>query len=1198
MIILWRWLLCCLLLSGSNTWAQLPEPVVHYQLDESGYSGSAGEVRDRGTAGLHGRAFNGIASSDLSPAIRGTPGTCRYGQFDGVDDYIEVSDAAVLDLAAAVSVGAWIRLDALPADLAPVVSKDENYEFHINSTGRVYWWWRDSRGNTRSLTSSSGVVSGEWAHVAISYRDGNQVLFLNGVVVASSSFSGLLMENNDPLQIGADQNLYGRYLHGAIDEVAVFASALSQNQVLELMQQTHPCGALNSCSASFVDGLASHNGGQIYFGSNAQLFNSPSNVLSVSRVYDDRNASARSCVTVACRSNGLSAPAIEAPEFLSIDFDGRDKDRNRRHRPGSEYVADGSSVTLGPLTTQFNRVSVGRAATLTFAGGASDYRIGSLQLLDNAVLHLAPGNYWIENLIVGNHVRWVVDGKRSVRIYARQTVNIGSGFVANSPDSGSGDASRLFLFGYGDVNIGDQSRFSGLIYARGSAQLGRSATLYGAVTAANIMLQPYVRVYYLQESGAAMDFGDLCPGASCALGGFQIQQPTYGLACPFSRSDVRIQALCADGMTIKTDYVGTLALGSTEASSSHFFASASASGDDAISDVTLGAEQAGETSVSLFHANENTHLRVTVTDRESGIAATAAAGTDIRTQGFALAEAPEDFICGATTSLSLVAIGEDSGGRPCQQLSGFTGIKALKSWFTANNVPPPAVSQARIVATALLLNGQGINAQQQPDRSNLELMFVQGRADLTLGYLNTAELLGIHFRYDAAPYSDAGEAASAGIGSLHASTDRLLVRPAALTLNLADNNGQCLAADASCSPFVAAGASFSQTLSARCADGSLATDFIGEVLLGSERLAPVAGVDATLAISTVAISAADAGDRVLDQQLDEVGVFRFNSRTSYFGQTVADYNSEPVGRFYPHHFVALDGVFSQACGAFTYMGQAGMLTTLRVQARNTNNEITRNYQQGFARASALWAAENNQDGIDLSTRLQGGSALVWDAGEALVTDSLTLLRHRDGGVTRPDGPFSALAVGVGIDDGDGGLTLLQGMNMNPASHGVGGEGCVAAGGCIAQQLGTADLRFGVLQIENAFGPEESPLDQAVHVLQFDGSGWPVNSDDNCTPLDVSAAVYRADADSWSGNLSAADTSAMWWQDIQNGEGWIRHLPPGMGHNGSVRYRYQAPSWLSGEFDGDGDYNDDSTALISFGQFRGNDRVIYWREAVR
>ena len=74
-------------------------------------------------------------------------------------------------------------------------------------------------------------------------------------------------------------------------------------------------------------------------------------------------------------------------------------------------------------------------------------------------------------------------------------------------------------------------------------------------------------------------------------------------------------------------------------------------------------------------------------------------------------------------------------------------------------------------------------------------------------------------------------------------------------------------------------------------------------------------------------------------------------------------------------------------------------------------------------------------------------------------------------------------------------------------------------------------------------------------------------------------------------------------NISAGEGEIRFSAAGLGNEGSVMFEYDTSTitnlpWLNTENDGDSDYGDNPLGTITFGQFRGNDRMIYWREIVR
>lgn len=223
----------------------VPQPVLHWTMDQAAWNGTAGEVVDASGNGLHGTSFLGANTAVATPAITGSPGTCRYGAFDGVDDYVEVADNALLDVTDELTAMAWIRPTALPTggNLKSVFSKDNNFEIHLNSAGQVFWWWG---GGALQLTSAAAVSVNVWTHVAIVYsRSGAfQRIYFNGVQDANTNNqNAALPTNNMPFQVAADQGFAGRQFAGLIDEAYVFRSALSQSRVQQYMNTTRACAS-------------------------------------------------------------------------------------------------------------------------------------------------------------------------------------------------------------------------------------------------------------------------------------------------------------------------------------------------------------------------------------------------------------------------------------------------------------------------------------------------------------------------------------------------------------------------------------------------------------------------------------------------------------------------------------------------------------------------------------------------------------------------------------------------------------------------------------------------------------------------------------------------------------------------------------------------------------------------------------------
>lgn len=235
------------------------EPVF-FSFEEDAWTGAAGEVLDGSTNGLNGTVFGGAQNAETTPALAGNPGTCRYADFDGVDDYIEIPDDPALDISGDLTVAAWINVRSLPTggDLHTIVSKDWNYEFHVNSSGQIYWWWNDSAGTTRSFTTSSSISLNQWHHVAITYTSGSQIIYVDGSVWATQSYTGDLRLNDLPLFIGTDWNLISRAFDGFIDEVYVVPQTYSQADVQALRDATHPCASVGAAFAINHDSFGIH----------------------------------------------------------------------------------------------------------------------------------------------------------------------------------------------------------------------------------------------------------------------------------------------------------------------------------------------------------------------------------------------------------------------------------------------------------------------------------------------------------------------------------------------------------------------------------------------------------------------------------------------------------------------------------------------------------------------------------------------------------------------------------------------------------------------------------------------------------------------------------------------------------------------------------------------------------------------------
>ncbi|WP_372739709.1 DUF6701 domain-containing protein, partial [Neptunomonas sp.] len=174
--------------------------------------------------------------------------------FDSADDYVRLPDTNEVDLPDTLTAMAWVYLNSTPSGLKTILSKDTNYEFHVNTNREIFWWWNDANGITRSFTSGVQIGLGQWHHVAITYQSGLQIIYIDGQEAARRTFTGQLITNSNDLQIGQDQGIGSRFFDGDIDEVKIFDVDLSAVDIADIFINEEAGrnydGALRSCNCT------------------------------------------------------------------------------------------------------------------------------------------------------------------------------------------------------------------------------------------------------------------------------------------------------------------------------------------------------------------------------------------------------------------------------------------------------------------------------------------------------------------------------------------------------------------------------------------------------------------------------------------------------------------------------------------------------------------------------------------------------------------------------------------------------------------------------------------------------------------------------------------------------------------------------------------------------------------------------------
>jgi hypothetical protein len=163
----------------------------------------------------------------------------RSINFDGIQDYVDMEDALDVN-PSQFTISAWIKRGAGSTDTSIISKRDnpftEGYDFKINSTNQFEVVWKN--GTTHTITSTTVIPQDEWHHVAIIYSGGTANLYIDGVLDKSvSSLTDPVNTTQSFYIAAAGKNTPTAFFKGNIDEVRVWNTALSENQLRYVMNQ-------------------------------------------------------------------------------------------------------------------------------------------------------------------------------------------------------------------------------------------------------------------------------------------------------------------------------------------------------------------------------------------------------------------------------------------------------------------------------------------------------------------------------------------------------------------------------------------------------------------------------------------------------------------------------------------------------------------------------------------------------------------------------------------------------------------------------------------------------------------------------------------------------------------------------------------------------------------------------------------------
>jgi len=431
--------------------------------------------------------------------------------------------------------------------------------------------------------------------------------------------------------------------------------------------------------------------------------------------------------------------------------------------------------------------------------------------------------------------------------------------------------------------------------------------------------------------------------------------------------------------------------------------------------------------------------------------------------------------------------------------------------------------------------------------------------------------------------------------------DTFVVRPAGLCVESPDPNADCASLNGSCSKFKKAGDSFnlrvkgvqwvddSETNSQFC-DNAVTPNFrLDNIPLSLNLVAPTGGSAGSLGQAGISIAAADHGSATINNQgISEVGVFTITATPPDYlapGITIPASTSAAIGRFYPDQFttaVAVNGSFANPCNGFTYAGQAFSYATppqLAVAAWNRQLGQVQNYRGDFLKFTSDNLSRTYptrdllQNGKDNATKM----AVSAVPNPAVITDTvvpLTITLGNDSFTYTRTPPTETDQARIAP------FTAALAITVNSL---IDSDGVTTASGDLPKTVTPAGnaIRYGEGVIQNTFGPENAALTMPFSALYYNGISWVTNSLDNCSQFAYTKAengTIAVTASPVPPLTLAAGTANLTLTPVND------PAPPG----GTVTIQGNVPTWLKPDPKGE----------ATFGIWRGNNRIINWKEIQR
>jgi MSHA biogenesis protein MshQ len=299
--------------------------------------------------------------------------------------------------------------------------------------------------------------------------------------------------------------------------------------------------------------------------------------------------------------------------------------------------------------------------------------------------------------------------------------------------------------------------------------------------------------------------------------------------------------------------------------------------------------------------------------------------------------------------------------------------------------------------------------------------------------------------------------------------------------------------------------------------------------------------------------------------------------------------------------------------AFAYSGQKDEATDsvgaisyltnpiLAITAYNKQGSITQNYYED-TQGSANDFMKLSGSGISVTAPTEDEVAIDGDTNKLTLTADMNtgMLSQNDLTTVMPeDNPLARGTLHYQFSDDDNffynrsakALVAPFTSDVDFSTASITDDDTVNVNTTVDASPTGIEIRFGRLVLNNSFGPETSNIPQPMQIEHFDGTDFIVSSNNDCVTYDsskisltnISLDPALTDLLGGTGSFVSGKTQA------------IELEATGAENQGQIGVSYDIYDWLKYDWSGNDIYDENPSAVATFGLYRGNDRIIYTRE---